>query len=441
MKYNDFLNAKLQYGSHTGFDPIHLPDCLFDFQADLVSWSLRKGRSALFEDCGLGKSIQSIVWADNVLRKTNKSVLLVTPLSVSLQFVSEGEKFGYGLERTKTGKHKKGIAVTNYESLHKFDPAKYGGIVADESSILKNFDGKIRRLVTQFMRKVPYRLLATATPAPNDNMELGTSSEALGYMTRMNMLGMFFTNGNDSTQQWILKGHAKTRFWEWLSSWARAVRTPSDLGYSDDGFILPELIMNHTTVKGTKKKGFLAYEAATLNEQRDEDRSTLQARCEIAASKVPEKRSSVHWCHLNQEADLLVKLIPGSEQISGSDSDDRKEELLIAFASGELNHLVTKPQIASFGLNWQHCSDVTYFPSHSHEKFYQAIRRCLRFGQERDVTCDLIYSECNRRVAQNMIAKERQAVEMYRGVVRAMSSQYKREIESFSEKVKVPKWL
>ena len=443
MKYSDFIKSKWQHSQFNGFEPISIPDCLFEFQVPLVDWSIRKGRAALFEDCGLGKSIQTIVWADNVVRKTNKPVLLVTPLSVAAQFVREGDLFGYSLARSKKGENVDApqIVVTNYEKLGYFSPSDFGGMACDESSILKNFDGQTRRLVTAFMRKIPYRLLASATPAPNDHMELGTSSEALGYMTRMNMLGMFFTNGGSSTQEWELKGHARKRFWEWMSSWARAIRKPSDLGFDDGGFKLPPLRHIHHTVPGKVVRGFFPEVASTLSHQRAEQKRTLRDRCELAASNRPLDRPAVFWCHLNDEGDMLTKLIPGAVQVKGSDSDDKKEESLLGFADGKIQYLVTKPKIASFGLNWQHCSDVFYFPSHSHEQFYQAIRRCWRFGQKRPVNCNLIYSESDVSVVTNMLRKEKLSIDMYDGIIRSMASNYSRKPEPFNTELELPSWL
>ena len=441
--YREFLKTKRLRRMDKGFDPLWIPDFLFDFQKHLCEWAVRTGRAGLFEDCGLGKTPQQLVWAENVVRKTNKRVLILTPLAVTRQTVREGKKFGIECTVSRDGKPKGKITVTNYEQLSKFDLSDYVGVVADESSILKNFDGKRRRQITDFLREVPYRLLCTATPAPNDFMELGTSSEALGVMKRGQMLGMFFVNDGEGAQKWSLKGHAKTKFWQWMGTWARAVRMPSDLGFDDGDFVLPKLIMKQYEVPSKVPNGrLLCAVAETLNEQRAERKRTLETRCEKVAELVPKDRPFIAWCHLNAEGDLLEKLIPGAVQVAGSNKDEVKEERLWAFTNGEIRVLVTKPKIASFGLNWQHCSDVSFFPSHSHEQFYQAIRRCYRFQQKRDVTCNIVTSESERAVLSNMVRKERQAVDMYAGIVREMGKLLiDRNGEYQPQKMEVPSWL
>lgn len=441
--YTDFLKTKALTRQVCGFKPLWLPDFLFDFQRVLVDWWVRIGRGALFEDCGLGKTPQALVCAENIRRKVGGNVLILTPLAVAPQFVLEGEKFGIEVKRTRNGEVHEGINVTNYHRLHYYNPKDFVLVVCDESSCCKNFDGKTRRAVTDFLSQVQYRLLCTATPAPNDFMELGTSSEALGVMGRNSMLGMFFTNDGESTQKWRLKGHAKRRFWQWLASWARAVRKPSDLGFPDGKFQLPPLRVEHQVIKSKAVRGRLFPELArTLTQQRTEKRNSLRARCERAAEVVPTNRPCVLWCQLNPEADLLEKLIPGAVQVAGSDSDEAKEEKLVAFAGGHIRVLVTKPTIAGFGLNWQHCSDVVYFPSHSHEQFYQALRRCWRFGQNRDVTCNLVHTEAEKLVVANMLRKERQSVELYDGIVQHMNKVLRSSVESNGTvRMEVPPWL
>lgn len=753
--YKDFLARKKLKQERRGFEPSWLPDRLFDFQKHLVEWAVRLGRGALFEDCGLGKSFQALVWAENVVRHANRPVLIVAPLAVSRQFVAEGEKFGVAVRRTQDGTVRKGVNVTNYERLHNYDPAQLGGVVADEcfppdtlidipggsvyikdirvgqqivgamgpdtvsdvhrrevpyavkieaagrriiaspnhpfftqrgwvgaqdlrpgdyaletasavrlvrgqfptevpgvirsevlrdilfsevaddpagsfgegsqsesscgtrevpvrqiqgrelsesgeeqgtdtqtqshvgprcegeglphleshepqtfrswwqrdgsdeggedsdgcvgtavgsvlrvvgpcdsrlsvalqdrlrasreenryrggwklaplpegtgqeegrhvgfarvdgvevleqghpdleryrspdgkfyfydlggtrhpsfsvqgllvhnSSILKNFDGKTRRVVTDFLAGVPYCLLCTATPAPNDHMELGTSAEAVGAMTRSRMLGTFFTNGGESTQQWSLKGHARARFWEWVATWARAVRRPSDFGFDDGKFVLPPLEVTNHNVAGLASDGFLPEEAETLNEQRAERKRTLRQRCEKVAELAPVGRPYLAWCHLNAEGDLLEEMLPGAVQVSGSLKDEEKEERLWAFTRGEIKTLVTKPSIAGFGLNWQHCSDMSFFPSHSHEQFYQALRRCYRFGQERPVKCRLVASESEARVVSNMLRKERASQQLYDGIIRSMRAVLDGRSEGNGKvPAEVPEWL
>lgn len=443
--YAAYLATKDDGGGMYGFKPLWLPDFAFDWQRFLIDWAIRKGRASLFEDCGLGKTLQQLVWAENVVRHTNRPVLIITPLAVAAQTVREGDKFGVTVYRTRKGKVYRGINVTNYERLQNYNPADFGGVVCDESSILKNFDGKLRRRITTFLQGVEYRLLATATPAPNDFMELGTSSEALGVMPHAQMLGMFFTNDGEQTQQWTLKPHARRRFWRWMVSWSRAVRNPSDLGFDGSAFVLPKLIMQQHTLKSRHDAaagGFWPEEAKTLDAQRAERRATIRERCEKVAEIVPDDKPFVSWCHMNAEGDLLTELMPDAEQVSGADDDDDKEAKLIAFSEGRIRGLVTKPKIASFGLNWQHCCDTTFFPSHSYEQFYQAIRRFLRFGQKNDVTCQIVTTQVESGVMKNLERKERQAEEMFAGLVSEMANYQGRKRDPYNPtKTTLPEWL
>ena len=328
MDYQEFLEAKRHSTNYHGFDPLWTPDFLFDFQRDLLKWSTKKGRSAIFADCGLGKTPMQLVWAENILRKTNKPVLVITPLAVSAQTVDEGEKFGIEVNKSRDGKITNGINVTNYERLQYFDPAEFAGVVCDESSIIKNYAGATRGMITEFMKKIEYRLLCTATAAPNDFNELGTSSEALGELGYMDMLNRFFRNTNNNSAtgrmygavlKWRLKGHAKEPFWQWVCSWARAVRKPSDLGYSDDRFILPELTEEeHIVESNTLPPGMLIPVAAIgLKEQREERRRTITERCEKVAELTAHDKQAVVWAHLNDECNLIEKLIPDSRQVKG----------------------------------------------------------------------------------------------------------------------------
>lgn len=768
MKYSEFLQSKEWSNEQAGFKPVWIPDFLFNFQKALTEWSIERGKSAIFADCGLGKTPCQLVWAENVVRKTNKNVLIVTPLAVSHQTLREAKKFGIRARRSKDGQAHKGITVTNYERLERFDPKDYQGVVVDEcfpqdtkisvfsldksltskyirdvcigdliynvcgedhvkgttkrqvnravrleingrkitcsenhlfftlhgwrpakhiqpgdylletgkavrllrgdilpgilcnedaeilqrfllsemedetarnssegslsrsskkerticiqmeeqqqpegdkgegsarqtksygeshqcskddrdqdqerhfssvereergertihkasvdslpssgqglevgitdtdriqsnlpnglqsrhreqtiedrrgdrrdgtyqqaspyqgpkegtsseilrvdrveilepghpdleryrekdgfiyfydlqatrhpsytveglcvhnSSILKNFDGKTRKLITEFVHGIPYRLLCTATPAPNDFMELGTSAEALNTMTYNQMLAMFFTHKGETTSQWTLKAHAKKRFWEWVSTWARAVRRPSDLGYDNGKFALPLLTHQHHIVRSPLARGCLIVRpAVTMEEQRAERKMSLQSRCEEVARIVAEKRKEpwVIWCHLNSESDLLEKIIPNAHQVCGFMSDEEKEAKLVGFVEGDIQILVTKPRIGGFGMNWQHCSNVSYFPDDSYEKFYQCVRRCWRFGQEREVFCHVVSSERQSRIVRNMMRKERQASEMYDGLIRCMSDYQKGVTITTSKKnqtVIIPSWL
>jgi hypothetical protein len=371
--------------------------------------------------------------------------LILTPLAVGPQFVREGEKFGIECKLSRNGQVKKGINVTNYEQLKKYNPSDFEGLVCDESSILKGMDSKTRTLVTEFAKKVKYRLLCTATPAPNDYKELGCSSEALGVMGQSQMLGMFFINGGEDTQQWTLKPHAKRRYWEWLCSWARAIRKPSDIGFSDEGFILPPLnLKQHLVGSSRPYTGLFPTDAITLEEQRAERKATLKERCELVASLVPKDRPALIWCHMNLEGDLLERLIPDSIQVAGSDSNEVKEERLNGFSLGKYRILITKPKIGGFGMNWQHCSDMFTFPSHSFESYYQSIRRCWRFGQKNPVTVHIVTSKGESKVLKNMQRKEKQAEDMFRGIVSQMDAYQNRKQKKNSdanESIKLPTWI
>jgi len=449
--YDTFLDQKRQLGGRHGFEPRYLPDFLFPFQRDLVAWAIRQGRAGIFADCGLGKTPMQLVWARNVEMHAGR-VLILTPLAVSDQTVMEARKFEIEAARSKDGKLPAGIVVTNYESLHHFKPEDFAGVVCDESSILKNFDGVRRAAITEFMRRLPYRLLCTATAAPNDYIELGTSSEALGELGYTDMLGRFFkndqnaikTNRNWSGAQWRFKHHAALPFWRWVASWARACRRPSDLGHPDDSFVLPPLIERETVVAATKiRPGFLfEIPAQGLWEEREELRRTITERCEAAASKVTGADPAVVWCHLNKEGDLLEKLIPGSRQVSGNQGDDEKEELFKGFAAGQVRVLITKPKIGAWGLNWQHCARMTVFPSHSFEQYYQAVRRCWRFGQTRPVEVEVITTKGQKGVLANLRAKSAAADQMFEVLVAQMGeSQRLSSSREFEKELEVPSWL
>ena len=452
--YGEFLRQKSQGGADSGFAPVWMPDFLFDFQRELVEWAVRKGRAAIFADCGLGKTPMGLTWASNVARKTGKPVLYLTPLAVASQTVREAEKFGIESRQSKDGAHDGHIIVTNYERLHYFSSSDFGGVVCDESSVLKSFAGERRGEITAFMRQVPYRLLQTATAAPNDYIELGTSSEALGYMGHMDMLNRFFKNDlNNSAQgrmrgeviKWRLKGHAETPFWRWVCSWARAIRRPSDLGFNDDGFLLPPLHeVEHLVEANSLAAGMLfALPAVGLKEQREERRRTVQERCQTVADLVNHTgQPALVWCHLNEEGDVLQSLIPDAVQVAGSDSDDRKEDRLEAFADGRARVLITKPKIGAWGLNYQHCNHVTFFPSHSFEQYYQAVRRCWRFGQKRAVKVDIVTTEGERGVMRNLQRKSDQADAMFSRLVAEMNNALAIErANNMNTQVEVPSWL
>lgn len=452
--YKSFLDSKTDYGASDGFAPIWMPSFLFDFQASLADWAIRKGRAAIFADCGMGKTPIQLVWSDNVVRKTNKPVLILTPLAVSPQTLTEAEKFGIQARRAVPGEYQKTIHVTNYEQLHKFDASQFSGVVCDESSILKNFEGERKSEITEFMRRVPYRLLCTATAAPNDWIELGTSSEALGYLGYMDMITRFFVNNQHSSSlgrgrfqrdEWRLKGHAEQPFWRWVASWARAARKPSDLGFDDDGFILPPLNEEYTTIKARQPRRGMLFDVEATNffEEREVNRRTIQERCETAAEKVAQHEISMVWCHLNDEAKTLKSLIPGSVEISGSDSDEKKEEAAIWFTTGSGKRtLISKPRIFGFGLNFQHCAHATYFPTHSYEQYYQAVRRCWRFGQVNPVQIDLIDTDGGARVMENLMRKSEAADKMFVDLVNHMNDAlHISAVNQNGHKVEIPSWL
>lgn len=476
MSYQEFLNQKTHEGAAYGFEPVWMPPQLFDFQVSLVTWAIRKGRAAIFADCGLGKTAMQLTWAENVARHTGKPVLILTPLAVAAQTIREGEKFGIECHRSSDGNVPGRIVITNYERLEHFKPADFAGVVCDESSILKSFQGSTRKAITRFMAKMPYRLLATATAAPNDYTELGNSSEALGELSYSDMLRRFFAQLDDKGQkreeklqrqaeamveananyykklafrvsqtigQWRLKHHAKDHFWQWVSSWARACRMPSDLGYANDGFVLPLLTERDHVIAAPPPPGMLfSVPAFGLAEEREERKRTLIERCEFAAQLVDHDQPAVIWCHTNAEGDTLERLIPDAAQIAGRTPDDRKIELYDAFAAGRQRVLVIKPKIGAWGLNWQHCAHVVTFASHSYEQHYQSVRRCWRFGQKRPVVVDVIATEGEARVLANMRSKADRAALMFDQLVAQMNDATTiNRTNDYTNTPQVPQWL
>lgn len=472
MNYQDFIDRKTHLGGEFGFDPVSIPEKAFPFQSDLIGWTTRKGRAAVFADCGLGKTMMQLAWCENVVRKTGKNVLVLAPLAVGAQTVREAERFGMEARKSIDGTAHPGITVTNYEKLHMFNADDFIGLCCDESSILKHVKGATQKAVTRFMTKLPYRSLWTATAAPNDFTELGTSSEALGGLNHSEMLKMFFKQMDQKTTDqyekkierlekaanhfgklsfrvsqavngWRLKGHAHDHFWRWVCSWARACRRPSDLGFSDTGYDLPQLIeREHIITPNTPPDGMLFTMAAFgLKEERDERRRTIEERCGLVAQLVDHDRPAVVWCHTNQEGDHLERIIPGAVQIAGRHTDEEKESAYERFSDGSVRVLITKPKIGAWGLNWQHCNHVVTFASHSYEQYYQSVRRCWRFGQEKPVTVDVIASEGEVRVKENMARKSDQADKMFSELVKHMSNalHHRREIKTLTPKM--PSWL
>lgn len=453
--YFEFLEAKRHSGSLAGFAPVWMPDFLFDFQQALLDWSIRQGRAAIFADCGLGKTPMQLVWAENVVRKTSGQVLLLTPLAVGAQTELEAEKFGIQCSRPHgpMASTSRGIIIANYERLHHYNPRDFQGVVCDESSILKSFDGKTKAAVTDFMRKIPYRSLWTATAAPNDYIELGTSSEALGQLGHMDMLNRFFKNdmNNSATGRmygevvkWRFKGHAEIPFWRWVCSWARAVRKPSDLGFDDGRFILPPLEESEhlVTAQELAPGQLFPIPAIGLKMQRDERRRTITERCDKVAELVTHKDQALVWGHGNSECDVLEKGIPDAVQVSGRDRDEAKEEKFMAFAKGEIRVLVTKPRIGAWGLNFQRCAHVTFFPSHSFEQYYQGVRRCWRYGQTRKVRVDIVTTEGEKDVLRNQQRKAAAADAMFANLVREMNQAIGIAPAAYiPPQIEVPAWL
>ncbi|MDH6304636.1 hypothetical protein M2459_001372 [Parabacteroides sp. PF5-5] len=452
--YNLFIENKKHLEGNHGIFPSFLPDCMFDFQRHIAEFSILKGRCADFIDTGLGKTIIELVTAYNYAITTNRPVLIITPLAVAFQFLTESVKFGIDdIMYSKDGKFNTKIVITNYERLSKFNPSDFDCVILDESSILKNFQGKIKNLINSFIKKVKYRFLFTATPSPNDFIELGTSSEALGYMGYTDMLTRFFHNNEDTIRpqnigtKWILKSHAENDFFDWVNSWSISMRKPSDLGFSDDKHILPELITNYIPVENEEnliingQMALFPIIARTQTEVRQEQKITIRKRCEKAVELASLHESSVYWCNLNPEGDLLQQIDKDAHQVKGSMSIDEKEEILIAFSKGEIKKLITKASMTAFGLNWQHCNHTVYFPTFSYEQYYQAIRRFWRFGQKRPVFADLVYSDGQKRVLDSLLAKAEKANQLFTKLNDNVHRNFHIHSKEFNKEIILPKFL
>lgn len=446
VRYEDFLAGKQHIPPHCGFevDKSAMNGCMFEWQKDIARWALRKGRAALFEECGNGKTIQQLEFADQVAKREGKPVLIVAPLTVGAQTLREAQKFGYSAAICRTQADvTPGINITNYEMLQHFDGRSFAGVVLDESSILKNYTGKMRNQIIEMFKDTPYRLSCTATPSPNDYMELGNQVEFLGIMSRTEMLATYFIHDGSDTSKWRLKGHAVDRFWEWVSTWAVVLTCPGDLGYPNDGYILPPLhMMEHIVeVKTDGEYSLFGSEIAkTLTERRDARRVSLRERCEKAAEIIAQASNEqwVCWCDLNAESELLVEIIPNSEEVRGSDKPEEKERALIRFANGDLRVLVTKPSIAGFGMNWQQCHNMIFVGlSDSYEQMYQAIRRCYRFGQKLPVNVHIVTSAAEGAVKANVERKERQAAEMKQNMVQYTKEILRKDIRG-QERIVIP---
>lgn len=458
MDYVEFLASKEIVDPATGLTEIpELPAMLNGFQRDIVSWALRRGRAALFAGTGLGKTFMALAWADAIHRATGKNCIILTPIAVAQQFVTEGIKFGIAVKHCKSQADVvTGITVTNYEKIDHFDVDYFGAVVLDESSILKAYNGATRTKLIELFHDTPFRLAATATPSPNDFMELGNHSEFLGVMTYTDMLSMFFAHDGGETQKWRLKGHAEGAFWRWMCSWSVMLHHPRDLGYGDTGYDLPPLNQTQHTVAVEYKTNIdtgslFPVEARTMSERITARRDTVADRVALAAKITPMDGSVVWWCNLNSESEALAKAIPGAVEVRGSDSEESKERKLADFASGKIRVLITKPSICGFGMNWQHCNWTGFVGlNDSFEQLYQAIRRFWRFGQTMPVDVHFVAAETEGAVVANIRRKEVDAERMSKAMVSHMADLSSSEIQgairdrpNYDPKIpmEIPTWL
>jgi superfamily II DNA or RNA helicase len=454
IEYEEFVANKRHSIGNCGFKPNYFPDMAFDFQRNIIERAVTKGRMAVFADTGLGKTLIQLSIAKNIINETNGRVLILTPLAVAFQFLLEAEKMGIeDVEYSREGKFTKKIVICNYERLHYFDPSDFVGVICDESSILKNFDGKIKQQVTSFVKKLPYRFLSTATPSPNDFIELGTSSEALGYMGHMDMLGKFFKNNQNSVdstnrnigEKYYLKPHAEKDFFAWVNQWAIMVKMPSDIGFSNDGYVLPDLLTNKHIVKNQSlidvngQIQMFTPIAKSMTEVRHEQKQTEVKRCEKAV-ELANGKTSVYWCNTNNESRLLREMDSDAVEIIGNQSIEQKEERLLAFANGEITRLITKAKMTGMGLNWQHCNHTVFFPTWSYEQYYQAIRRFWRFGQKNEVTVDMVISDGQTRVIEALTQKTKKAIELHKNLTENVNRSFSDSKREFNKSIIKPKW-
>lgn len=423
--YHAFLARKAILDPPTGLEkPPRLTKALFPFQRDIVNWTLRRGRAAVFAGTGLGKSLMELSWADAVHRATGKDILHLAPLAVSAQMVREADKFSIAARQVQRQSDcLAGTSITNYQKLDHFDLSKFGGVILDESSILKSYDGHYRTKLIEACAQIPFRLAATATPAPNDFMELGNHAEFLGVMSYTDMLATFFTHDGSETQKWRLKGHAEQEFWRWMASWAVMLRKPSDLGYENTGYDLPALNQVQHTVAvdyapDIETGTLFPMQASNLQERIAARRGTIDERVAKAAALTPSDRPFMWWCNLNAESEALTKAIPGAVETKGSDSEDVQERKIMDFVEGRTRVLVSKPSVCGFGMNFQHCADTGFVGlNDSFEQIYQAIRRFWRFGQTKPVNVHFIASEIEGAVVANLKRKEADADRMAAAMV------------------------
>ena len=453
--YAAFIRHKKHSLGDHGFEPVWMPNRSFDFQKHIIKKSVQKGRIAVFADTGLGKTAIQLSIAENIVRKTNKRVLILTPLAVAFQFIQEAQLLGIDdIAHSKGEAPTKKITVCNYERLHLLNADDFVCVMLDESSILKNFAGKTRDDIVAFIKRVPYRFLSTATPSPNDFIELGNSSEALGYMGYMDMLTKFFkssqntadSNSRNIGEKFYLKPHAEQDFFSWVNQWSMMLRKPSDLGFSDSGYALPALhvnkhvVTNESTWCVNSQASLFAMPAKSMTEVRAEQKVTVKERCEKAVSLAGDK-TSVYWCNLNEESSLLSELDSDAVEIIGGMSIEKKEDILVAFARGEIKRLITKPKMTSMGLNWQHCNHTVFFPTWSYEQYYQSIRRFWRFGQKSEVTCDMVISEGQERVMEALQQKTEKAIELYTKLVSSANTDFSFSVKEFDKTIQLPGFL
>ena len=455
MEYQQFLETKRHSLGNFGFKANYIPDIAFDFQKYTIEKAMLRGRNANFLDTGLGKTLVQLSLSYNVVKEKNKKVLILTPLAVAFQFILEANKLGIDdIEYSKDGKHTKKIVICNYERLHYFNESDFECVILDESSILKNFDGKIKNAVTSFVKKIPFRFLSTATPSPNDFIELGTSSEALGHMGYMDMLGKFFKNNQNSVdsnnrnigEKFYLKPHAEKDFFSWVNQWSIMAKMPSDLGFSNERYNLPELIINRHIVENQSlidingQVQMFTPIAKSMTEVRHEQKQTEEKRCEKAI-ELAKGKTSVYWCNTNNESSILKSSDSKAVEIIGSQSIDKKEEILLAFANGEIERLITKAKMTSMGLNWQHCNHSVFFPTWSYEQYYQAIRRFWRFGQKNDVTIDMVISDGQTRVLEALEQKTQKAIELHKNLTANVNGSFENKVKEFNKPIIKPKFL
>lgn len=450
MDYIEFLKTKRFVLESSGFDidKSELNSMLYEFQKDIVRWALKKGRACIFADCGLGKTAMQLSWAYQVHKHTGGMILILAPLAVAEQTKREAEKFGYTVKVVENQDDCIcGINITNYEKLDKFVTNKFIGVVLDESSILKSYSGKVRSSIIQNFCLVPYKLACTATPAPNDYMELGNHSEFCGVMTRSEMLSMFFVHDGGQTSKWRLKGHAEDVFWQWLATFSVFVDNPKNIGYMIDGYDLPTLNITEIVVDGNEA----SKETMTLSERRQARKDSIELRCQKAAELVNTSDEQwLVWCDLNEESSKLHNLINNSVEVKGSDNPNHKSNSMCDFSKGEIKVLVTKSSIAGFGMNWQNCHNMIFTGlSDSYEKYYQAVRRCWRFGQDKPVNVYIIISAKEGCVKDNIERKQNDFLKMQQKMTSLTKEITKKELQNtcrintpYEAKVKMnlPEW-